>query len=461
MNIKKKLCMLFFSLIYDIFLKDDYYTRTTEEQAQEKDQQSKDKELTKPKKINEKDKEWIKWWSQKNEEDKTTIIEKFKALSNEQFVIWLLNKCKWKNEITENDIDSICFSIDAFLAFVTLFIILLQFIKCMHYLTAYVIVDERKKEIKVKRLTFEELVCQSYYCLEWKDFQKMRNENLKLELSDVKDNIIESDEKVKKEFESNEPTFKILWTPYQRPAIIGKTKTIKNALVIMIAISEYMDNTMWRNLPNVKEKDITNFKQLFEQELNYEIVCNLSSNMTKQDVQSFLFELVTNYQLHKNPHKYDGLIVIICGHGDNGNMLVTSDGKYVSIDRIRSSFNCHEMESFKDFPKIFIVDACRGESIPKAHEITTRGNETLYGHNDDGFLSIWSTTKGHQVADLSLLSKSIKKVITSQYKIGYPFKQMLQDIRTDIRSNKSGEWYCVESQDTTDYDILFQQRISV
>ncbi|ETO33979.1 hypothetical protein RFI_03116, partial [Reticulomyxa filosa] len=126
------------------------------------------------------------------------------------------------------------------------------------------------------------------------------------------------------------------------------------------------------------------------------------------------------------------------------------------------AFNCHEMESFKDFPKIFIVDACRGQNIPKAHEIVLGRNPNknmpIYGHNDDGFLTVWSTTKGFQVGDLSLLSKSMKDIIISKYKLGYPFKQMLQDVRNDIRKNKSGEWYCVESQDTTDYDIIFTSR---
>ncbi|ETO05230.1 hypothetical protein RFI_32166 [Reticulomyxa filosa] len=125
---------------------------------------------------------------------------------------------------------------------------------------------------------------------------------------------------------------------------------------------------------------------------------------------------------------------------------------------MRASFNCYKMEAFKDFPKIFIIDTCRGENIPKSYELVMRGNEVSHGHNDDGFLTIWSTTKGHRVADLSLLSQYMNNVVTLKYKSGYPFKQMLQDIRTEIRSNKSSEWYCVESQDTMDYDIIFQQR---
>ncbi|ETO26590.1 hypothetical protein RFI_10549 [Reticulomyxa filosa] len=409
----------------------------------------------------------MKWWNERKQKEKTEIIETFKTMSNEQFEVWLLNECEWKHEITKDDIGAFVFPLINILTpqrqiktakkrkLIDLSLFTLRLIE------SYVIMDETKKLVKMKELTFEELLHQAYNCLESKAFQKINKENLKLQLVDMKNDIIESDEAVKKEFENDEPTFKVIWTSFQQPVMLGRTKTIKDALVIMIAISEYDDNNIWKNLKNVKEKDVKNFKQLFEQELNYEIVCNPSPKMTKDEIDEFIEKVKINFKLRKNTNNYDGVIIIICGHGENGNMLVASDGKYVSIDRIRSSFNCHEMESFKDFPKIFIIDACRGENIPKAHEIAKRGNEISYGHNDDGFLIIWSTTKGHQVADLSLLSECIKKVVVSKYKSGYPFKQMLQDIRTEIRSNKNSEWYCVESQDTTDYDIIFQSKKSV
>ncbi|ETO36153.1 hypothetical protein RFI_00909, partial [Reticulomyxa filosa] len=62
----------------------------------------------------------MKWWNEREQKDKTKIIEKFKTLSNEQFEVWLLNEHKWKNEITKDDIDSICFSIDSYLALITM-----------------------------------------------------------------------------------------------------------------------------------------------------------------------------------------------------------------------------------------------------------------------------------------------------------------------------------------------------
>ncbi|ETO15543.1 hypothetical protein RFI_21820 [Reticulomyxa filosa] len=386
----------------------------------------------------EKNKKWIKWLNQKEQKDKTKIIENFGIMQNEQFALWLLNKCKWKNEITKDDIDSIRFSIDIYSNFITTN----QDNKEEEWI-AYIIIDERKKLIKMKELTFEELLRQSYNCLELKHFQKMRNEFFKMQLVDMKNNIIESDEFVKKEFENNEPTFEIIWTLLQ-PITTGRTKIIKNALVIMIAISEYIDQNAWVNLDSVKDNDINNFKSIFSQELNYTFICNKKSKMNKEDVYEFLTDLVAKHKLHKNKK------------------IMMDDGKSISIDEIRALFDCNQMESLKDYPKIFIIDVCRGNNIPEAkNNIKTKGKRQEIQnnfHNDNGFLMIWSTTKGYQVSDLSLFSESMKNTIISKYKIGYSLNQMLRDIRNDIKRQGSGEWYCVESQDTVDYDIIFQQR---
>ncbi|ETO02744.1 hypothetical protein RFI_34669, partial [Reticulomyxa filosa] len=121
---------------------------------------------------------------------------------------------------------------------------------------------------------------------------------------------------VKKEFESNEPTFKIFWVP-----LVGKAKLIKNALIVMIAISEYEDNKKWPNLESSKDTDINNFRYIFKEELKYEFECNKEHKMNKDDVNQFLADLISSHKLHKNKNQYDALIIIISGHGDEGDVL--------------------------------------------------------------------------------------------------------------------------------------------
>ncbi|ETO24979.1 hypothetical protein RFI_12166 [Reticulomyxa filosa] len=318
---------------------------------------------------------------------------------------------------------------------------------------------ERKNLIKMKELTFGELLRQSHNCLEEKHLQKMRTENLRLELVNMKNDIIEFDEDVKREFESGGPLFEINLVPFQPSIIIGKKKKIKNVLVIMIGISEYIDNERWPNLSGVKEDDTENFKQLFEQELNYTFVCNSSPKMTKENIQNFMNQVIIDHGLRNNTNKYDGLIMIFCGYGgrgDEGDVLVTSDGKYIPIAKFQDSFDCERMQSFEDFPKIFIIDVCHTK-IAEPQKSAIRGIRGL--RNYDGFLVIWSTTKGNTVGKLSLLSQCMKNIVTSTYKSGYSFNQMLQDIMTEI-CNKN-EWHCVESKNAIDYYIVFQQRKSV
>ncbi|ETO07932.1 hypothetical protein RFI_29458 [Reticulomyxa filosa] len=43
--------------------------------------------------------------------------------------------------------------------------------------------------------------------------------------------------------------------------------------------------------------------------------------------------------LHENTKKYDELIIIICGHGKDRNMLVASDGSSLSIDKMRTTLS--------------------------------------------------------------------------------------------------------------------------
>ncbi|ETO01151.1 hypothetical protein RFI_36289, partial [Reticulomyxa filosa] len=140
----------------------------------------------------------------------------------------------------------------------------------------------------MKDLTLEELIQQIYCCLSLQYFRKMKQENLTFEIVDINDNIIDSDEAVKQSFMMKEASVKILWRSLKQ-SIIEKHKIIKNALVVMIGISEYMDNKKC-GLSNVKN-DVKNFKELFEQELNYEFVYSQSPQMTKEDVQIFMDRL--------------------------------------------------------------------------------------------------------------------------------------------------------------------------
>ncbi|ETN99265.1 hypothetical protein RFI_38216 [Reticulomyxa filosa] len=76
--------------------------------------------------------------------------------------------------------------------------------------------------------------------------------------------------------------------------------------------------------------------------------------MIKQDIQTFLAKTIAKHAFHENTKKYDGLVIIICGHRD---LQLTKYVQYLN--------------------KIFIADVCRGTNINK--------DMPLYGHNDNEF----------------------------------------------------------------------------
>ncbi|ETO05656.1 hypothetical protein RFI_31742 [Reticulomyxa filosa] len=83
------------------------------------------------------------------------------------------------------------------------------------------------------RLTLKELRLQIYDLLQSDDYEEISK--MKMDAMDMKGHVIESNEDVRKDEEK---------------------KLVKNALVMVIAISEYDKMTNWPNLKNMKEKDL-------------------------------------------------------------------------------------------------------------------------------------------------------------------------------------------------------------
>ncbi|ETO09068.1 hypothetical protein RFI_28320 [Reticulomyxa filosa] len=93
--------------------------------------------------------------------------------------------------------------------------------------------------IKMKKLTFEELMRECYNNFEEGEIEKMANQTI--EVINVKnEQQIKSNGDIIKAFENNETLFKINWTSL-KTITNEKIKIINNALVIMIGICEYVD----------------------------------------------------------------------------------------------------------------------------------------------------------------------------------------------------------------------------
>ncbi|ETO08781.1 hypothetical protein RFI_28602 [Reticulomyxa filosa] len=310
-------------------------------------------------------------------------------------------------------------------------------------------INETKKDIKMDTLTYLELYRQIHGHLDWKEFAQMQKMKSELRITDDKDRVIACDKDVESTFKSNEPLLKTSWrSQTNEPSPI--LKVIRNACVAMIAISKYSSQCTFPNLPNVKEKVLANYKEIFQNELKYDFVCNENAQMTQEDVQDFFTTFIREHKLRKNHNLYDALIIIFCGHGTNGKFLVTSEGEQISIDEFRATFAEDKIPSFKNCLKFFIIDMCQSDNnLPN----TFTKPEPVDCCNDNGVFTISSFTKLHLLNHSSLLSNYLKNTMLPMLKNSCPLKQILRQIRRDTQ--KSVPQFYVESQDSALYDFTF------
>lgn len=102
------------------------------------------------------------------------------------------------------------------------------------------------------------------------------------------------------------------------------------------------------------EKDVENLRRLWEKlHFNVVIKTNLSANDMYATARDF-----SNLD-HSN---YDCFVCCILSHGINGG-IYGSDGEVIEIHQITSQFRGLACRSLADKPKLFFVQACRGDDF--------------------------------------------------------------------------------------------------
>eukprot|EP01083_Nonionella_stella_P259658 886301_1 len=146
------------------------------------------------------------------------------------------------------------------------------------------------------------------------------------------------------------------------------TLRIKNPMVLAIAIQSYHPyNTDLFGIYH----DITNVHKFFQLTLNYEMFPPYSSSRgvqfqlqwTQKELVAFLKkkanELNDNLKLNEgDPYRYDGLVVVISGHGKEHH-FITSDGEETEKTTIHRIFS-GPYSQIRKIPRVFVYDACAG-----------------------------------------------------------------------------------------------------
>eukprot|EP01084_Bolivina_argentea_P022239 41334_1 len=190
---------------------------------------------------------------------------------------------------------------------------------------------------------------------------------------------------------------------------------ISNPLVIILGVESYEDSQpKWDPLPGV-QKDVQAMTDLFYNRLKFdtEVLTNYVKNnvndttFSKDNVLAFL-KMCTD----KIQWQYNGLICIVSGHGV-ADYFICGDGKTIEIKKILFARFCAEfVPGLSKYPKVFIIDACRGtdwpveveKEIKKKLTQITRGppknlNELISLNVESGYRISYATTKDKRIPE--------------------------------------------------------------
>ncbi|XP_054089839.1 uncharacterized protein LOC105210953 isoform X1 [Zeugodacus cucurbitae] len=116
----------------------------------------------------------------------------------------------------------------------------------------------------------------------------------------------------------------------------------------------------------------------------YKLNVNTKKNPTVNNIKDTIKKLTT-----KNFSKYSCLVIVILSHGSANDLIAATDGVYNMNEVIL--YPILDIPTLKDKPKIFIIQACKGDLVPgeyKTDAYTTRGPPTE-------ILKCYSTFEGY------------------------------------------------------------------
>ena len=218
------------------------------------------------------------------------------------------------------------------------------------------------------------------------------------------------------------------------------------------------------NLESVK-LDMINMKNLWEKKFNYKVITNdITPDEDEYYIdQEMVFENLIDARrlLRDKKNKFDGFIFIYSGHGYK-NGIITSANEYVKLTDIEKQFSAKFLKSFKDCPKIFIIDACRSKNacLPMderyrdptvINEIKGNKNATTkaqYYHPLANMIEVFGNTIGYSVSGGSKTGGSLiteiyctfERYIVKKRNVfkKKTFQQLLNPIKKELHKKQYG-----------------------
>lgn len=168
------------------------------------------------------------------------------------------------------------------------------------------------------------------------------------------------------------------------------------ALAAIVGVKEY-DSEEEVNLSGATI-DRNGLKELFEGEFEYKVMSLDRNRITKRDFVQFLNEV--RAELHNNSANYDAFVFGFTGHGDRKHVILSDSRKYGRID-LYKFFNGENVFSFKDKPKLLLLQACKGATeAPNLNQSTLASpmdveNDDVSQAPDDNIIVFDSNSDGY------------------------------------------------------------------
>ena len=177
-----------------------------------------------------------------------------------------------------------------------------------------------------------------------------------------------------------------------------KKYILENGLVVIVGIGQYHDKL--QDLDGIAH-DYKKTIATFNNKYNYAIFYQNRNNQNKYINNKFIDTATQHFsnkvkiewgekeilQFFKDArklvvdNKHDGLIVIISSHGGSESVIYDSKWQEVELFEIFSIFHRDECPYLKNKPKLFFIDACRGQMkcYPNDQTLQTKGKQGKEG----------------------------------------------------------------------------------
>ena len=229
------------------------------------------------------------------------------------------------------------------------------------------------------------------------------------------------------------------------------------ALGAIICVKEYESKEM-EDL-DAAMVDRQNLKNLFEGDFEYETRILDKDRVTLKDFDKFIFSV--RNELYANADEYDAFILSFTGHGYRDSICL-SDSKNFNRIKLYKWFNGENCMPFKDKPKLFLLQACKGlRDAPNVKEqglvaapgigmndedlpVGPDDNIVIFESNSDGYVSWLNGDGGFMVQSFVKVMKRNKQRIA----LDHMSKMMEKEVK---RLNQ--QMACVETLVCKQYGV--------